>query len=44
MNLEWITPEEIKAKKDRNKRVGYALIPVGAIFIGAVIAFASQLA
>ncbi|WP_276511811.1 hypothetical protein [Pseudalkalibacillus hwajinpoensis] len=44
MNREWITPEEIKARKDRNKQIGYSLIPVGAIFMGAVIAFVSQLA
>lgn len=44
MKREWTTPEEIKARKDRNKKIGYSLIPIGAISMGAVIAFVSQLA
>ncbi|WP_255647916.1 MULTISPECIES: hypothetical protein [Guptibacillus] len=37
MKGTWLTPEEIAWRKNRNKNIGYALIPVFAIMIGALI-------
>ncbi len=37
MNGAWMTPEEIAWKKKRNKHIGYALIPLFSILVGALI-------
>ena len=37
MKGSWLTPEEIAWRKNRNKTIGYALLPVFAIMVGVVI-------
>lgn len=42
MQKNWLTPEEIHAKREQRKSLFYLLIPVCAIAIGGLIALLSQ--
>ncbi|WP_255435969.1 hypothetical protein [Pseudalkalibacillus hwajinpoensis] len=37
MKGTYMTPEEIAWRKQRNRSLGYLLVPVFAIFLGAII-------
>ncbi len=42
MKGTWLTPEEIAWRKNRNKTIGYAFIPVFAIMVGVIISLVAN--
>ena len=38
----WMTPEEIAWRRKRNRSIGYLLIPVFAIILGALISIVAN--
>lgn len=37
MSRTWLTPEEIEAKRERNKKILFVSLPLAAIVLGGVI-------